>query len=256
MTKPLDGTGSSRVDVPCRVCGTPVSTWAFFAVPERAKRIVCNEHVAEPSEGAKPVTALDLWRRRVPQRFRDATLDGVPDELLRMAFTSVAQRSRGTMTRGSSGFLLTGPTGIRKTGACYALLTALVSSGRLMPNEILVAREDDWLPPMARVSRYGADARTRKQMASALSGKKILLLDDLGYGRYPSQEDQQALMLDLLERVELNDILLLVTTNLSDLDRLEAWVGPAAFSRLWERVGEIVWSSGSVDTRIGHDRRR
>lgn len=248
----VDLSSRERVEVPCGDCGIPVPTVAFFAAPARRKHVKCQEHA--PSTSLAPVTWQDLWNQRVPARFRGVGLDGIPDEALRALFAKVATLKSDTLTGTAKGFLLTGPTGVRKTGACYALLNALVAAGTVAPNDIVTVSEADWLPPMATVSRFGSDKQIRQQMRADLSGKKVLLLDDLGYGRYPSKEDQMALLLAVLERVENNDILLLVTTNLT-LPGLAQWVGPAAWSRLWERVGQSSWTAGHVDTRTGQDHR-
>lgn len=251
----LDLTGGT-VAVPCAVCGTEVQTAPLFARPERRKHVRCPDHATGPDPEARPMTILESWRRSAG-KFADATLDGIPDPLVRKLMTAYATRWPDTLpeTVPPGGVLLGGPTGIRKTGACYALLNHLVADKRVRPNEILIRREEEWLPPLAQVTRFGNAGGAKDTLSTALNGKRILLLDDLGYGRYPSPEDQQSVMLGLLERVERRDILLLVTTNTADPAALRKMIGPAAFSRLWDRVGSEVWVPGEVDTRLGQAHR-
>lgn len=244
----LSGPSAGGVEVPCKICGAPVPVAAFFARPGLRGYVRCAEHPPAENPDAEPVTYQQLWRRSVPSEFRDVAFEGIVDDDTRELMQRYAEYWPNPALPG--GILLGGPTGVRKTGACYALLHALVDAGKVMPGEILVRREEEWLPPMAQVTRFGNSATAKDTLSAHLRGKKILLLDDLGYGRYPSSEDQASVLLGLLERVKKRDILLLVTTNTSEPSKIRDMIGPAAYSRLWERVAEEVWVPGLVDTRL------
>lgn len=244
---------SNLVPVPCAVCKTPVRCAPFFAADHRRHLVRCSEHVTPPPDDATPMTIQESWRRSAGT-FADASIDGIPSANVRRWITMFADRWPDRLPDGApSGILLGGPTGVRKTGACYALLNSLVHARRVHPNEILVVREEEFLPPLAQVSRFpraGAAGRTKDALNTALAAKRILLLDDLGYGRYPTAEDRASIMLGLLERVEKRNILLLVTTNISRVADLEQLLGPAAYSRVWDRCGRAIWTPGDTDTRL------
>lgn len=239
-------------EVPCKVCGVAILVPERFSAGPRRDLVRCDDHLPPPPDDSRPLTAIESWHRGVPSRFHSASIEQIPHEAVRDLIGLFAASWPENIPRdvAAGGVLLTGATGTGKTAACFALLNHLIRSGRVHPTEVLVRREEEWLPPLAQVTRFGNANQARSALSNHLAGKRVVLLDDCGYGRYPSREDQQSVLLSLLERVESRDILLLVTTNAATVDDLKNMFGPAGFSRLWSRVGQMRWTLGTEDIRL------
>lgn len=241
---------AGQVEVECAECGTPVLTSPIFATPARRKNVRCPAHTRPPVDEAPP-SHLDLWLRRVP-RLAGARIDGIQDPNCQRLVRAFADKWPTNLppTLAQGGILLSGPTGIGKTWACYALLHALVGNGQVTSSQIVLWSEAETLPELGKMSSFhNGPQHTGTALGAALHGKRVLLLDDLGQGRYPDEGMRHSLLRELLDLVIRNDILLLVTTNMHDQEALTRHVGHAGFSRLWQRVGHTMWQTGTVDQR-------
>lgn len=235
---------TNLVEVPCALCGTPAPTMPWFDTDHRRHLVRCGQHTPQSPEPEPPGLA-DVWRARAAE-FAHETVDRIGDALCRRAISATLSHWPDPPTRA---LLLLGPTGIGKTSAAYSLLNGLVLDGHLHPNDVLASTETDLLAPLTNLSKF-AD---RRDLAPILRGKRVLLLDDLGYSRYASNEDRVSLIQHLLETVKKQRIFLLVTTNAPSVSALQRAIGEAPFSRLWQMVGEGYLSPGQVDHRTARD---
>lgn len=230
---------SPAVHLPCGECGAMVLAHAAFDTPARRDLIRCAEHMATLPE-PRGLTLSTAWANRVPMDARNARIDAITDESTRL---TVAEAARTWPGRGPDVLTLMGSTGIGKTCAAYALLTQLVTTGRVGLRDVTCLSELDASEQLSQQSKWLKTGRWRDVLGPAT----VVLLDDVGFGRYFDAEIRMAVWKDLLDHVSARRrVKLILTTNLTP-DGLRAHIGGPQYSRL---TRASVWRTpGTVDRR-------
>jgi DNA replication protein DnaC len=157
-----------------------------------------------------------------------------------------------------AGLLTVGAYGVGKTHIAYAFLNQAVTEGLLKPGEILVGSEDDLLGQIATAS-FSDRARLRNRLINRRW--RAVLVDDVGWAKYPRPDDAWALWHDFLDFMWTRRRIVILTTNLSPreqrpkaggrngetetVNRLREWVGEAAYDRLAAMIGGNIINLGA-----------
>lgn len=239
---------TTSVDASCHECGAPVVTLAWIA-QTRPHLVKCDQHrqratVTDEGVDAAP-RASELFRRAIPADCREVTLSGIHDDALREALTSWSQT--GSAPTGGCAFVVLGPAGTGKSGACWAALAQAVQAGVLRPNDILAGTEQALMEPMGVRSQYTGRADSWDKR---LTGQRVVFVDDVGYALFPDANTRVSVWKDLLDRVSARSLTLMLSSNVASPKELATILAPASTSRL-----RLLTSRGGMFTAGTSDRR-
>lgn len=238
------------ITVSCSSCGQDVKR----LVPPTAS-VLCTE-CCTPSDDEVHHQLLADAQRRVECQLRAFDTAGSYDTAAlsmtdtatlwqRKSIAAVAdhQRRLARNEPGRGGILFTGPTGIGKTYAGIAILRRVA---QFDPSGIRVMTESSLLRP--GIAPWELHDHIRRMLHSA----RTMLIDDVGTVARPQDQVMMAwkLAADLIAASP-TSVLLIATTNLPDMDRLSAWIGAQATSRLAGFVEQA--TTGWTDRRAGVD---
>lgn len=243
----------------CADCEAPVKVPAVIAARVSGSPVHCPVHDPAVRELA-PSAARNWVNTVVPPDFRRVTLDQVDSAPTRALLKAVTDAFPGRYTTPAGVPVrvipMGGMVGTGKSSAAWATAIELVRSGKVDPRHVVCGSEAELLEPNAHVTAYGRPGQPSTWRTVIPTGTKVLLLDDLGHGRYGDPGARMALVKGLLDRASERDVLTLITTNLTACD-LEAAIGAPAWSRLVAMSGlslRTLPSAGTIDRRTGVNR--
>lgn len=252
-----------KISVSCAACAAPVDVLPVIAA-RFAHAVRCTTcRGAEPVSDDPAPTQVGLWvQNTVPADCRSATLDQIPAGPLQGLLREVATRwpqpvttKKGTPVRA---YPLGGPAGVGKSCAVWAVLTELIKSGKLAPNEVVAGTEQQLLVPASKVSAYTNYREARHPWRRIIPvSTKVVFIDDVGYGGFADEAARVSTTKALMDRVLELDAVLFLTTNLGAADFTHL-VGAAASSRL-SAMSTLppehpYLQLGTVDQRLNLDR--
>lgn len=178
----------------------------------------------------------ERWLDSLPAKYREATTKH-PQVLRRL---QVAQQ--GNLDVAS--LLVAGELGRGKTWIAAGYASDLIRSRIIPPGRALFTSEGTILTLLAN-SKF---ENQTDALARYASGKyRLIVIDDVGRGRWLSKHTRTALYHHLLDEQYKNNHLVVLTTNMQPAN-LEEWVGVAAYSRLKAMAG---YADGAARTDSG-----
>lgn len=169
-----------------------------------------------------------IWRRKVGERFRDATTD--KDYILNRV-----EKLRRNQTHGTS-LVFAGQLGVGKTWTAYAYLNTLIKEGIMNPGNIVASTETATMVAIATSGYKRADMFVDLKNPT----HKVFFIDDVGQAHFSNESARHEVWYELLDHVYANDLTLILTTNKSFQDStgklatssLQRWLGDAAYDRM------------------------
>lgn len=194
----------------------------------------------------------ERWQARVPERFRDATVD---DPLVDPENAQIVRDRIGRLRAGRpAGLLLTGHPGGGKSWLGWALVNAAVRDRILFPAQIRAGREDDLFASITT-----ADLRDVNRLwQEALHPRvRLVFIDDLGRGGYLTAPRRDEVYDRVLDFVWSGNRTLIVTTNMGG-EELRKTLGPATYDRLKAAVAlqPVVVGDRQMRTRLAQTESR
>jgi DNA replication protein DnaC len=173
-------------------------------------------------------TNINIWRRKVGERFRDAATDS-PVILERI------ERLRRHDTHRTS-VVLSGNLGVGKTWLAYSYLNQLIKEDIMYPANIIASTETSTLVPIATGGFKRSDLFV--ELKNPLH--KVFFIDDVGQAHYSTETARHEVWYELIDHVYANDLTLILTTNKTFQDAtgklatssLKKWLGEAAYDRM------------------------
>ena len=217
----------------------------------------CAEHDPDGEQQSEPATVVSVsetWARRVPETVRRPyggrapTLDDVPASQFSHVLHTIADAWPGLFTtdagRPVSAVILSGPTGTLKTTTAYALIGDLIRRGpdpARHHHSVHLSTEAELLQ-----DRRDGNFPVPAQPVRDIGGAKIVLVDDVGSGRFRTDgSDRMVAWHALVDRAYTRGLFLVITTNMTSRTFAE-WVGPATYSRLVEMTGSQANGTGAL----------